>query len=68
MTQGFDLARAAGFTHALQIDADGQHNLSNLAEFIALGEANFDALIAGVPVHDATMPRGRRIGRSQIEH
>ena len=32
--QGFDLARAAGFTHALQIDADGQHDLSNLAEFI----------------------------------
>ena len=38
--QGFDLARAAGFTHALQIDADGQHDLSNLAEFIALGEAH----------------------------
>jgi predicted LPLAT superfamily acyltransferase len=62
--QGFDLARTAGFTHALQIDADGQHDLSNLAEFIALGEANPDALIAGAPVHDATMPLGRRIGRS----
>ena len=62
--QGFDLARAAGFTHALQIDADGQHDLSNLAEFIALGEAHPDALIAGAPIHDATMPRGRRIGRS----
>lgn len=62
--QGFDLARAAGFTHALQIDADGQHDLSNLAEFIALGEAHPDALIAGAPIYDATMPRGRRIGRS----
>ena len=47
--RGFDLARAAGFTHALQIDADGQHDLSNLAEFIALGEAHPDALIAGAP-------------------
>ena len=62
--QGFDLARAAGFTHALQIDADGQHDLSRLPEFIALGEAHADALIAGAPIYDATMPRGRRIGRS----
>ncbi len=62
--QGFDLAHAAGFTHALQIDADGQHDLSNLAEFIALAEAHPDALIAGAPIHDATMPTGRRIGRS----
>ncbi len=62
--QGFDLVRAAGFTHALQIDADGQHDLSRLAEFIALGEAHPDALIAGAPIYDATMPRGRRIGRS----
>ncbi|HLI79453.1 MAG TPA: glycosyltransferase [Candidatus Binataceae bacterium] len=62
--RGFDLARAAGFTHALQIDADGQHDLSKLREFIALAESNPDALIAGAPVHDATMPRGRRIARS----
>jgi len=62
--QGFDLSRAAGFTHALQIDADGQHDLSSLAEFIALGGAHPDALIAGAPIYDATMPRGRRIGRS----
>lgn len=32
--QGFALSREAGFTHALQIDADGQHDLSNLAELI----------------------------------
>ena len=62
--QGFDLARAAGFTHALQIDADGQHDLSMLRQFIALGEAHPDALIAGAPIYDETMPRARRIGRS----
>ncbi len=62
--RGFDLARAAGFTHALQIDADGQHDLSKLTEFIALGEANPDALIAGAPIYDASMPRGRRLARS----
>ncbi len=62
--RGFDLARAAGFTHALQVDADGQHDLSKLAELIALGAAHPDALIAGAPVHDTSMPRGRRIARS----
>ena len=62
--RGFELARAAGFTHALQIDADGQHDLSKLPEFLALGESNPEALIAGAPIHDATMPRGRRIARS----
>jgi predicted LPLAT superfamily acyltransferase len=62
--QGFALSREAGFTHALQIDADGQHDLSSLAEFIKLGEEHPDALIAGAPLHDETMPRGRRIGRS----
>jgi predicted LPLAT superfamily acyltransferase len=62
--RGFELARAAGFTHALQIDADGQHDLSKLPEFLALGEANPEALIAGAPIHDATMPRGRRLARS----
>jgi predicted LPLAT superfamily acyltransferase len=61
---GFNLARAAGFTHALQVDADGQHDLSKLPEIIALGKANPEALIAGAPIYDETMPRGRRIGRS----
>jgi predicted LPLAT superfamily acyltransferase len=61
--KGFDLAGAAGFTHALQIDADGQHDLAKLSEFVALGEAHTDALIAGAPQHDATIPPERRIGR-----
>lgn len=61
--RGFELARAAGFTHALQIDADGQHDLARLSEFIALGEAHPGALIAGAPIYDKTMPPGRRFGR-----
>jgi predicted LPLAT superfamily acyltransferase len=62
--KGFELAHAAGFSHALQVDADGQHDLSELHRFIALASAHPDALIAGKPIHDATMPRSRRIGRS----
>jgi predicted LPLAT superfamily acyltransferase len=65
--KGFELARAAGFTHALQIDADGQHDLAMLPEFTALGEAHPGALIAGAPIFDETMPRSRRRGR-RITH
>jgi predicted LPLAT superfamily acyltransferase len=61
--KGFELARTAGFTHALQLDADGQHHLKTLPEFLALGEAHPDAIIAGAPIYDATMPLGRRLGR-----
>lgn len=61
---GFDHASAAGFTHALQIDADGQHDLSELGRFVAHAQEHPHALIAGKPVYDTTIPRARRIGRS----
>ena len=61
--KGVELATAAGFTHALQIDADGQHDLAQAPALLALGEAHPEALIAGAPVYDQTMPRSRRIGR-----
>ncbi len=60
---GFEHAAAAGFTHAAQIDADGQHDLSALASLLSLGEAHPDAIIIGAPVYDRTMPLARRLGR-----
>lgn len=59
------LARAAerGFTHAVQIDADGQHDLDDLRAMIALSEANPEALIAGTPVYDDSVPSARKWGR-----
>jgi predicted LPLAT superfamily acyltransferase len=60
---GFELARAAGFTHALQLDADGQHDLSALPHFLTLGETHPNALIAGQPLYDESMPRSRRVAR-----
>jgi predicted LPLAT superfamily acyltransferase len=56
-------ARAEGFTHALQVDADGQHDAAAVAPFLALGEARPDAVIAGVPVYDASVPAARKFGR-----
>jgi len=63
VTEGFRLAAAAGFTHAVQIDADGQHDLESLPRLLAAAEAHPDALVSGAPVYDDTIPTGRKIGR-----
>ncbi|MBK8158053.1 MAG: glycosyltransferase family 2 protein [Rhodospirillaceae bacterium] len=60
---GFQLAMAAGYTHALQIDADGQHDIAALSGLLRLAQAEPDALITGVPVYDRSVPFGRAIGR-----
>lgn len=60
---GFKFLAQNGFTHALQIDADMQHELANLGEFIALSEANLDALICGAPLYSVDAPKSRLHGR-----
>jgi predicted LPLAT superfamily acyltransferase len=60
---GLELAALRGFTHAVQVDADGQHDLSRVGDMLKLAESQPDALITGAPVYDETMPLGRRIGR-----
>ncbi len=61
--EGFRLAISAGFTHALQVDADGQHDLEAAPRFITISEANPEAVIIGKPLYDASVPLGRKIGR-----
>jgi glycosyltransferase involved in cell wall biosynthesis len=60
---GFRLALAAGFTHAIQVDADGQHDLDALADLLALSDRYPTALVSGQAVYDETVPLNRRIGR-----
>jgi predicted LPLAT superfamily acyltransferase len=60
---GLRAAHAAGFTHALQIDADDQHTLSDIPHFLQLAETHPDSLIAGYPQYDDTLPAARRYGR-----
>jgi polyprenyl-phospho-N-acetylgalactosaminyl synthase len=60
---GFQLAHELGFTHVLQIDADGQHDLSQTAEFLATSEANPTSLILGYPIFGADAPAARVRGR-----
>jgi predicted LPLAT superfamily acyltransferase len=59
----FRRAHADGCTHALQVDADGQHDPAAVATFLALGEARPEAVIAGVPTYDASVPPARKYGR-----
>lgn len=52
-----------GFSHALQIDADRQHDLGDLPRLLALSEQEPAALVSGRPVFDDTAPRLRTCGR-----
>ena len=61
--RGMREAYRAGFSHALQIDADGQHDTNDVPRFLGEGEANPQALICGNPVYDASVPKGRLYGR-----
>lgn len=63
MLAGFRAAREAGYTHALQIDADGQHDARDATQFAAAAQAQPDALICGCPIYDASVPKGRLYGR-----
>ena len=61
---GFAFARELGYTHALQVDADGQHRLEDIPRFLATAQARPEALVLGAPQYDATAPVGRLIGRT----
>ena len=63
MMAGLRAAAAAGHTHALQIDADGQHDARDIPAFLARAAAEPAAVICGVPIYDETVPIGRLVGR-----
>ena len=63
LLHGLDRAAAAGFTHALTMDADGQHPAHLIDEFMQRSMAAPAAMILGVPVFDASAPRERVLGR-----
>ena len=62
---GMRAAEAQGFTHALVMDADGQHSTADIGRFMAASRDRPDAMVLGQPVFgpDAPLPRvlGRRI-------
>jgi glycosyltransferase involved in cell wall biosynthesis len=63
LTAGLIALRDDGHTHALQIDADGQHNAGDAPRFLAEGRAHPRALVCGQPIYDESVPRARLYGR-----
>ena len=60
---GFNTAIQLGYTHALQIDADGQHNSDDIPRFLAAAQQNPNAMILGKPVFNDSVPKSRLYGR-----
>lgn len=67
---GAQLALAAGFSHALTMDSDGQHPAELIDTFMAASRQAPGALILGDPRFDASAPlirvRGRRISNGLV--
>ena len=60
---GLEVCSQAGFTHAVQVDADGQHAIEDIPALLTLAERHPTALISGQPVYDDSIPRSRLYGR-----
>jgi len=60
---GFAFARELGYTHALQADADGQHDLDRIPQFLQAARQHPEALVLASPVFAQGTPLGRRIAR-----
>jgi predicted LPLAT superfamily acyltransferase/GT2 family glycosyltransferase len=60
---GMRKAASLGYSHALQIDADGQHDTADVPHFLAASRTEPHAIVCGKPIYDASAPAGRRYGR-----
>ena len=63
LLDGLSAARREGFSHALTMDADGQHPADCIRAFMSASAAAPQAMILGDPVFDASAPRIRLRGR-----
>ncbi len=61
--KGLQASSRAGYTHAVQADADGQHAIEDIPQLLALAERHPQALISGQPIYDDSIPRSRLYGR-----
>ena len=60
---GYRLAARAGFSHAIQLDADGQHDGADVKRFLEEIARDPRALILGSPIFDESAPKSRLYGR-----
>jgi glycosyltransferase involved in cell wall biosynthesis len=50
---------AAGYSHALQVDADGQHDIGDMPRLLQAARRHPHSLVSGYPEFDADVPRMR---------
>ena len=61
---GYRLAASRGFTHAVQLDADGQHDSRDVPRLLEAAQKDPHALVLGRPIFDDSAPRLRIYGRA----
>ena len=60
---GLRHAHKLGFSHALQLDSDGQHDWQDVAKFLQISQQNPQAMVIGQPIFDESVPKKRLYGR-----
>lgn len=56
-------ASALGFSHVLQLDADGQHDVNDVQSMMKYAEVHPHTIVCGQPYFDASAPKIRVYGR-----
>ncbi|WP_413524939.1 glycosyltransferase family 2 protein [Photobacterium phosphoreum] len=56
-------AAKQNYSHAIQIDADGQHDLTTVNDLLTVAHQHPTALISGKPIYDDSIPKSRLYGR-----
>jgi glycosyltransferase involved in cell wall biosynthesis len=63
LRHGYLSAAQRGFSHVVQLDADGQHDPADVSQFLEAALRHPDAMVLGTPVFDASAPTSRVYGR-----
>ncbi|OAL75776.1 glycosyl transferase [Acinetobacter sp. SFB] len=63
VSSGLRHAHALGFSHALQLDSDAQHDWQDVAKFLKISQQNPQAMVIGQPIFDESVPKKRLYGR-----
>lgn len=60
---GFQKAQALGFSHAIQVDADGQHHIIDVKKMLEQAEKSPNSIVCGKPIYGKDAPKARLYGR-----
>ncbi|MDZ7668577.1 MAG: glycosyltransferase family 2 protein [Gammaproteobacteria bacterium] len=60
---GMQTALAQGYSHAVCVDADGQHEAADVCRLCRAAAAHPDSIVSGLPLFGPDIPRARLYGR-----